>query len=407
METYEETVSWLFHQFPSYQNIGAPAYKPTLENTRKLLSFLGNPEKNLKFIHLAGTNGKGSCCHLLSSIFIEHNYKTGLFTSPHLIDFRERIKVDGQEISKDFVFRFIHRIQGAEFQFSPSFFEISFAMALCYFSEQNCNICVIETGLGGRLDATNVIVPLLSVITNIGLDHQQFLGNTRKEIAGEKAGILKENVPVLIAERDAETELVFTNKANALHSPLYWVDFSLQLNSGLNGHYQRKNTATAYAAAKIIQNQLSLDEIKIRLGLSNVQRNCPIRARMEIMQKNPMVVIDAAHNEEGVVELMRSLNDFNYHQLHLVYGASSDKRIEFILKHIPKEAHIYFTQFANARSASVQTFKALSNTIPQSCDFFISPKEAYTAAIQHAKQEDLVLIFGSFFLLEEFYDFFV
>lgn len=402
MKPYNETIDWLFNQFPAYQQIGQKAYKPTLNNTIKLLRLLKNPEKNLKFIHVAGTNGKGSTCHLLASILQEHELKVGLFTSPHLLDFRERIKVNGKEVDKQFVIEFTTKIRTLNVDFSPSFFEITFAMALVYFAQSNCEICVIETGLGGRLDATNVITPILSIITNIGLDHQQFLGNTKKEIANEKAGIIKKNVPVLITEKNTETQAIFELKAKETNSPLHWVDFTKELQTSLKGKYQEKNTATAYNAAQIIQKQLNLSEEKILSGILNIQTNCPIRGRMEIIQATPKVIIDAAHNKEGIMELLVSIQAYHFKQLHIIYGASSDKEIERIITLFPKNASLYFTEFKNKRSYDSVLLKSKTRALQQTKQYFISPLKAYKKAVYSAKKDDLILIFGSFFLIEEF-----
>ncbi|MEO9258230.1 MAG: Mur ligase family protein, partial [Crocinitomicaceae bacterium] len=338
MPSYSETVEWLFKQFPSYQKVGAIAYKPNLDNITILLHHLGNPEEKLEFIHLAGTNGKGSTSHLLASIFQEHGFKTGLFTSPHLLDFRERIKVNGKEIDEKDVIDFVAKIKTLPIDFSPSFFEISFAMALFHFYTSKCTICVIETGLGGRLDSTNIITPILSIITNIGLDHQQFLGDTREKIAGEKAGIIKPKVPILVGQKDSETSSAFIDRANEMKSTLHWVDFSLQLPTDLLGRYQQKNVSTAYCAAKILKPILNLKEELILKGLKQVQQNNPIRGRMEVISNSPLTIVDAAHNEEGITELMKSIEELNFNQLYIIYGASSDKNIADIAKHFPKEA---------------------------------------------------------------------
>jgi dihydrofolate synthase/folylpolyglutamate synthase len=402
MSSYSETVEWLFKQFPSYQKVGAKAYKPNLDNITILLRHLGNPEKKLQFIHVAGTNGKGSTSHLLASIFQEHGFKTGLFTSPHLLDFRERIKVNGKEIDEKNVIDFVAKIKNIPIDFSPSFFEISFAMALFHFNASKCTICIIETGLGGRLDSTNIITPLLSIITNIGLDHQQFLGDTREKIAGEKAGIIKQHIPVLVAQKDTETSSVFENKAKQMKSKLHWVDFSLQFPTDLRGSYQQQNVATAYCATKILQSILKLKEAFILKGLKHVQQNNPIRGRMEIISNTPLTIIDAAHNEEGIIELMKSINEINFNRLHLIYGASSDKNVTKIVKNFPKDAFLYFSEFKNERSAGMNSMKENTSALTQNKQFFTSSSEAYTCVKSKVNPDDLIVIFGSFFLIEEF-----
>lgn len=402
MKSYSETIHWLFEQFPAYQNIGKEAYKPTLEHTYSLLNLLGNPHKNLRFIHVAGTNGKGSTCHILSSIFQEHKLKTGLFTSPHLLDFRERIKVNGVEAKEQFVIDFTENIKNLKLAFSPSFFEISFTMAMAYFAQQECDICVIETGLGGRLDATNVITPLLSIITNIGFDHQQFLGNTLTEIATEKAGIIKQNVPVLIAERKLETKAVFEQKAKEMQSPLFWVDNTNEIPTDLSGKYQKKNVATAYSTFKILANTLGLNVSTTEIAISKVQTNCPIKGRMQLLQRSPMVIVDAAHNEAGIIALFESVGEIEYENLHIVYGASSDKAVAQLVDLFPKDAFLYFTVFNNKRSSTLETLEVKTLLLKQNKTYYTSPDLAYHQALKSAHQNDLILIFGSFFLIENF-----
>lgn len=402
MDAYAAKINWLFNQFPSFQKIGAKAYKPDLDNIKALLHLLGNPQKQLQFVHIAGTNGKGSTCHLLASIFQENGLKTGIFTSPHLKDFRERIRVNGKEIPQQNVLNFVDKMQQLPSHLTPSFFEISFALALTYFHEENCAICVIETGLGGRLDATNCIVPLLSIITNIGLDHQQFLGETRAEIAGEKAGIIKKNIPVLITEKDEETKLVFEQKANEMSSVLHWVDFSQSPAADLLGTYQKKNISTAYCAAMLLKEQLNLNDIAILSGIEHSQKNLRLRARMEIISTFPTVIIDAAHNEDGIIEVMKSIRDLHYAKLHILYGASSDKKIEAIIQHFPREASKYLSTFKSERSMSINQLITGTASLEGVKLYFTSPVEALERAKKEAKKEDLILICGSFFLIEEF-----
>lgn len=401
---YLEAVSWLFSRFPSYQNLGASAYKPDLNNTILLLDALGHPENDLNCIHIAGTNGKGSASHILSALCQSHGLKTGIFTSPHLIDFRERIKVDGVQISEESVVDWVENVIPAlNLDFEPSFFELTFALALVHFKNENCDVCIIETGLGGRLDSTNVILPKLSVITNIGYDHQNFLGDTRAQIAFEKAGIIKANVPVLIAEKDAETQSVFDEKSKKENASLRWVDFSENLQSDLLGSYQQMNLHTAkqafewYCEIMSIENQPD----QVEYALKNVAQLTDFHGRMELIRENPKIIFDVAHNISGISVLLNELNTIPHKQLHIVFGAAKDKDLTEVFDILPKNALYHFTQFSNMRSRTVDDWR---NTIPDDfANFVIHPnaQSAYHSALKSAHDEDLVLVFGSFFLVGE------
>jgi dihydrofolate synthase / folylpolyglutamate synthase len=400
---YQEAVSWLFSRFPSYQNLGASAYKPDLNNTISLLDALGHPENDLNCIHIAGTNGKGSTSHILAALCQTHGLKTGIFTSPHLVDFRERIKIDGVQISEETVVDWVENvIPSLPLDFEPSFFELTFALALVYFKNENCDACIIETGLGGRLDATNVILPKLSVITNIGFDHQNFLGDTRPLIAGEKAGIIKAHMPVLIAEKDPETQAVFEEKVKNVSAQLRWVDFSGNLESDLLGSYQQLNLHTAkqafewYCDLMEIKNQTE----QVDYALKNVAKLTDFHGRMELIQENPLVIFDVAHNISGIRVLLHELKSLTYSRLHIVFGAANDKDLSEVFEILPKNAQYYFTQFSNMRSRTMEEWQAI---VPK--DFthklFKTPRDAYQHATFHASKEDLVLVFGSFFLVGE------
>ena len=400
---YQEAVSWLFSRFPSYQNLGASAYKPDLNNTISLLDALGHPENDLNCIHIAGTNGKGSTSHILAALCQSHGLKTGIFTSPHLVDFRERIKIDGVQISQETVVDWVENvIPSLPLDFEPSFFELTFALALVYFKEAHCDVCIIETGLGGRLDATNVILPKLSVITNIGFDHQNFLGDTRPLIAGEKAGIIKAHVPVLIAEKDQETQAVFEEKVKNVSAQLRWVDFSGNLESDLLGSYQQLNLHTAkqafewYCDLMEIKNQTD----QVDYALKNVAKLTDFHGRMELIQENPLVIFDVAHNISGIRVLLHELKSLTYSRLHIVFCAANDKDLSEVFEILPKNAQYYFTQFSNIRSRKVEEWQTI---VPK--DFthklFKTPIDAYQHATSHASNEDLVLVFGSFFLVGE------
>jgi dihydrofolate synthase / folylpolyglutamate synthase len=406
--SYKEVTTWLFEQFPSYQNVGAGAYKPDLHNILKLLEALGNPHEKLKFIHVAGTNGKGSTSHICSSILQEHGLKTGLFTSPHLVDFRERIKINGSYISEHEVVQWVDDVlPQLKLDYSPSFFELTFAMAIDYFAKMDCDICVIETGLGGRLDATNCITPLVSVITNIGLDHKQFLGDTRQQVAGEKAGIIKPSIPVVICERDVETEHVFITTSKYNNAPLHWVEVNAveKLILDLHGDFQQLNAQTAIQAVRIAMDRggWDLDKLKLQKALQSVKKNTAFQGRMEILSETPLTIIDGAHNKEGIVALLSTISNFEKNRLFIIYGASSDKDIDEIRPLFPKHASLHFTAFANARSFKVAQLMELFKDCPQDTHFYSSPKEALRQVNLLANQDDMILIFGSLFMISEFF----
>ncbi len=401
---YSEAVSWLFSRFPAYQNLGASAYKPDLTNVKILLDALNHPEKNLNFIHIAGTNGKGSTSHILAALGQSHGLKTGIFTSPHLVDFRERIKINGGQISEQHVVNWVeHVIPSLKINFDPSFFELTFALAISYFKENSCDLCIIETGLGGRLDATNFISPLLSVITNIGFDHQNFLGDTRPQIAGEKAGIIKRKTPVLIAERDIETQIVFENKSNLENAKLRWVDMSENISSDLLGSYQQLNLNTAKQAFEWyceIQN-MPLQIEAMAFALQNVARLTDFHGRMECIQNNPSVILDVAHNGSGIRVLLNELKSLKFSNLHIVFGSANDKDLNEVLPLFPKNAAYYFTEFKNLRSQKSKEWKKIGETHFDNFEVFANPLIALNTAKNRAKENDLILVFGSFFLVGE------
>lgn len=402
---YSEAVEWLFSRFPAYQNLGASAYKPDLQNVTRLLHVLAHPEQGLNCIHIAGTNGKGSTSHILAALCQAHGLRTGIFTSPHLLDFRERIKVDGVQIPEDLVINWVEKvIPDLNLDFEPSFFELTFALALVYFKDSDCDVCIIETGLGGRLDATNVIQPVLSVITNIGLEHQNFLGDTRSQIAMEKAGIIKSKTPVLIAERDLETQGVFEQKAKKEQADLCWVDFSGTLTSDLLGSYQQLNLHTAKQAfewyCEISNTPLQVQQVDY--ALKNVALLTDFHGRMELIQENPKVIFDVAHNISGIRILLNELKHFSYKRLHIVFGAANDKDLAEVFEIFPKDARYYFTQFKNMRSRTLSEWEGLlTNNKSVEYQLFDNPTKALQDALTQADTNDLVLVFGSFFLVGE------
>ena len=409
-KSYQNTLDWLFKQFPSYQLIGSAAYKPTLNNIQLICNQLGNPENSLRFIHIAGTNGKGSTSSMLSSILTESGEKVGLFTSPHILDFRERIRINGVMIPEAEVVSFCHKIQGFDLSFDPSFFEITFAMALVHFHHNQCSVCVIETGLGGRLDATNVITPILSVITNIGLEHTQFLGNTLSLIAREKGGIIKPTIPVVIGEVNPETKEVFKEIAKQNNSEIIFAEESTHLFSvnefklPLLGEYQKTNFRTVLTALNVLKNNFSQNHHQtIQNGLNQLKLNTGFFGRMQIMQREPIVIFDVSHNEDGIRATLNSISKETTGKLHLLYGSSSDKDVDSIINLFPKNAPIYFTEFANQRSMSIEQFEEIKHKKGLDAQVYSDPKKALESILSSCKKEDTVLVFGSFFLLTDLF----
>jgi dihydrofolate synthase / folylpolyglutamate synthase len=400
--TYAETTDWLFSQLPNYQLQGGSAYKPGLDNTRAVLEQAGNPEKNLRFIHIAGTNGKGSVSHMLASVFMANGYKTGLFTSPHLHDFRERIKINGRMISEDFVIRFVEKYKGEWAAINPSFFEITTAMAFAAFEENKCDICIIEAGLGGRLDSTNVITPYVSIITTIGFDHTSFLGDTLEKIAYEKAGIIKEKVPVVIGETTSETKPVFEKVAAEKKSPIHFAPAPAWIETDLAGSFQQKNVATVMTAIRVLQEiGFTLDHEKIAEGLRNVSVTTSFTGRFQKVHESPSVIVDAAHNVDGVKVLFAEILQLSYEKLHLVYGAANDKDIEEIAKLFPKDAMYYFSEFDSKRTVKTEDFEELAKRHGLEAGFFSHSGDAIAAAYENAGEKDLIVVFGSFYLIQE------
>lgn len=404
---YTETVDWLFGQFPAYHVEGKKAYKPGLDNIRKLAEAFGNPQDELKFVHIAGTNGKGSTANMVASILMEHNYKTGLFTSPHIFDFTERIRVDGIPVSHEYVIEFCRKVRETQFGIQPSFFEITWLMALCCFRDNGCEVVVAETGMGGRLDATNIVTPLVSVITSISLDHIGILGNTRTEIAREKAGIIKPGVPVVIGEKDDETLAVFVETAIENGSELIVApDHDRMIPSLLIG-YQRQNFVTVAAVIDVLkENGFVLNQDDIEEGIRDLRKNTGFFGRLEVVSMRPFIIADAAHNAEGVRNTIDSIETLVNGRLLIVYGASADKDLALIREVMPSHARYYFTTFSNPRSALPEQLQEAFAGLGKECHFFNDPVEALESAKAIANKEDMILILGSFFLLSDFFDVF-
>lgn len=405
--SYSEAVGWLFEQFPSYQLLGSKAYKPTLENTLKILAFIGDPQKKLTFVHVAGSNGKGSTCSMISSALTEAGYTVGLFTSPHIEDYTERIRINGVPIDQKSVVEFVDRMQDEELSFAPSFFEMTFALALRYFEQENCDICVIETGLGGRLDATNVITPLLSVITNISLEHTQILGDTLEKIAFEKAGIIKEHTPIVTAEDNPIVLDVFKEMAERRNAPFYQIDptGTIPENFPLLGNYQRTNYRLANQALNILDQMGFPTTHEAReTGLQHLSRNTGLKARLQIWKTDPLTILDVSHNPAGISATLKTIQALNRGELHIIYGTSADKDITSIIAEFPADSHLYLTQFTNPRSATIEQLSdAISDHRFLSVSKFTKAPDALSHAQNTAKQMDTVLIIGSFFLVADFF----
>ena len=405
--TYLNTIEWLFKQFPAYHKIGASAYKPDLTNCLRLSELFGNPHLDLKFIHIAGTNGKGSTSSMLASILQESGEKVGLFTSPHIEDFRERIRINGEMISENEVISFCNKVKSFQLDFEPSFFEITWTMALIHFSNLKCTVCVIETGLGGKLDATNIITPILSIITNIGLEHTNFLGDTLEKIAYEKAGIIKNNIPIVIGETLPQTKIVFEKIALEKQSNLYLAENSqvqTPQNFPLLGDYQLKNYRIIDTAIPILNDLgFSISESSISTGLQNLAKNTGFRGRMQIINRSPLTIMDVSHNYDGIKATLESLLKINTGNIKIVYGTSSDKDLDSIFSIFPLDAEYYFTEFSNDRSAQLTQLKDKAEIIKLNAHFFSNPKEALKSAQKSTNEKDTILIFGSFFLISDFF----
>lgn len=400
---YNQTVSWLYQKLPMFQRTGVSAYKKDLGNIRALMEHLGNPHEKFKSIHVAGTNGKGSTTHMLASIFQESGYKTGLTTSPHLKDFRERIRLNGKICSEEFVIDFVEKNAAFIESLQASFFEVSIAMAFTYFAEMNLDIAIIETGLGGRLDSTNIIRPELSIITNIGLDHTGILGETLSEIASEKAGIIKPNVPVIIGESSNEIQAVFIQKAVETNSKIHFAEEFIFPNydSDLKGIYQEKNKRTVLTAIEMLNKQgFEISQNAIQSGLKNVISNTGLRGRWEILQEIPLIIADTAHNPHGLAEIQKQLSLTNYENLHLVLGFVNDKDVLSILEFFPKDAQYYFCQPDVPRKLELDELKKM---IPQNlkAEFIPDVRQALEKAKSKAGKSDLIYVGGSTFVVAE------
>lgn len=421
---YQQTINYLYDTLPMFSRMGSAAFKKDLTNTILLCERLGNPHKKFKSIHVAGTNGKGSVSHMLAAIFQTAGYKTGLYTSPHLYDFRERIKVNGAMCEEGFIIDFVEKIKPAIKEIEPSFFEITVAMAFEYFARQKVDVAIIEVGLGGRLDSTNVICPQLSIISNIGWDHMNMLGNTLEEIASEKAGIIKENIPVVIGEKKEETENVFKKIASQKRSPLFFAEENFSIKSykllntsieisvadknstitdyqlDLPGIYQTKNILTVLQSIELLKNW-KLSTQQVHEALKNVKKLTGLYGRWEVIQEEPGVVLEVAHNKDGIEQMLTHLQSVSFNKLHFVIGMVKDKDIEPVLQLLPKEANYYFTQAQIPRALHAQDLQTKASRFSLNGNCFEDVNTALQQALNLSFKDDLIIVCGSIFLVAE------
>jgi dihydrofolate synthase/folylpolyglutamate synthase len=402
---YQETTNWMFNQLPMYQLKGASAYKEDLTNVILLADHLDNPHKKIKCIHVAGTNGKGSTSHMLASVLQEAGYKVGLYTSPHLQDFRERIKINGAEISEDFVCEFIEQHKSFFEANDMSFFEMTVGLAFDYFDKEKVDIAIIEVGLGGRLDATNIITPLVSVITNIGIDHVQFLGNTLESIATEKAGIIKPGIPVVIGEYTPETQAVFVAKAKENNAEIYFAsDLILQTYpSDLIGDYQQHNKKTVIQTFKILNEQtdFKVSDEKLKSGLMQVVKNTGLLGRWQQLGEKPKVICDTAHNKNGLEIVLNQIQKETFDYLHIVLGVVNDKELGGVLPLFPKNATYYFCRPNIPRGLDAAELQEKAQQFSLIGKTYNSVMDAFNAARNNSTKNDFIYVGGSTFVVAE------
>ena len=402
---YQQTLRWLFSQLPVYQLQGATAYKEDLTNSLLLAEHLNNPENHLKCIHVGGTNGKGSTSHLLASVLQEAGYKVGLYTSPHLKDFRERIKVNGKEIAEDYVCDFVEENKSFFEEKELSFFEMTVGLAFNYFVSQNTDINIIEVGMGGRLDATNIISPILSVITNISKDHTQFLGTNLQSIAMEKAGIIKGNIPVVIGEYTPETKEIFTAKAKEMQSDIYFASdlITQSYPSALVGDYQVHNKKTALQSIRVLQQleHFVISEENIKNGFINVINNTGLQGRWQQLKEFPKVIADTAHNKNGLEIVINQIQNENFEKLHFVLGVVNDKDLDEILPLFPKNATYYFCKPNIPRGLDAFILRQKAIGFNLNGKVYDSVSNAYQSAIESANKSDFIYVGGSTFVVAE------
>jgi dihydrofolate synthase/folylpolyglutamate synthase len=425
--TYAQTIEFLYTKLPMFTRVGAVAIKKDLHNTLTMCKALGNPQHKFKSVHIGGTNGKGSTSHMLAAILQQAGYKTGLYTSPHLKDFRERIRINGKMVPKSFVTHFVKQQKQLINEIEPSFFEVTVAMAFDFFAQQKVDIAIIEVGLGGRLDSTNVITPELAVITNISLDHTNILGNTLAAIAFEKAGIIKKNIPVVIGEKQEELAALFTKKAKAENSPIYFAQTELQVKDeklngnklrvnvyrddilfypkidlDLTGLYQLKNLATVIKSIDVLrQKKFKIEDDAIYNALKNVKKLTGLQGRWQTISKNPLIICDTGHNKAGIAEVLQNIYYTSHDHIHLVIGMVKDKDIEGVLTLFPKNASYYFCKPNLERALPAQELKEKAATFGLDGNSYDSVVEALGAAKKMANKKDLIFVGGSTFVVAE------
>ena len=401
--TYDETIEYLFNSTPLFQNVGKAAYKEGLANTLALDEYFGHPHTKFKTIHVGGTNGKGSTSHSLASVLQSAGYKVGLFTSPHLKDFRERIRINGKMISEKFVVDFVEQNRNFFEPLYPSFFELTTAMAFKYFADENVDVAVIEVGLGGRLDCTNIISPVLSIITNISFDHVNLLGNTLEKIASEKAGIIKHGVPVVIGETTSETRPVFEAKAKEVNTQIVFAEEKdiPEIAFELGGDYQQKNLRTIITALSILRGTFDISEQNIRDGLGSVCERTGLMGRWQTLNECPKTVCDVGHNVGGFEYIVKQLARQQYKTLRIVIGMVNDKDVNGVLALLPKDAKYYFTRAKVARALQPEELQDKAKEYGLKGNCYPSVANAYEAAIREASTDDFIFVGGSCFVVAE------
>ncbi|WP_234109465.1 bifunctional folylpolyglutamate synthase/dihydrofolate synthase [Chryseobacterium sp. R2A-55] len=402
-EQYQESIEWLFTQMPNYQIDGQKAYKPGLDNIKKLCAYFGNPQDQIKSIHIGGTNGKGSTSNMLASILQESGYKIGLYNSPHLIDFTERIKINGQNCDNEFVYDFIQKLKNLPEDIRPSFFEFTTIMAFEFFCQQNVDYAIIEVGLGGRLDSTNIIHPMVSAITNVQLDHQNILGNTIEEIAAEKAGIIKENVPIIFGDQNETVKNIISETARNKNTGL--IDATLiktDLKSDLKGNYQKNNIRVVLALVEELKKQgLKISDENLKNGLLHVRENTNFIGRWFEFSKDPLIICDTAHNQAGLEMVFAQLNEIPKHK-HIVLGFVNDKKIDEVLRILPGNSTYYFAKPAINRGRHPLDYEDMLRKSKINYKIFDEVQSAYLSAKQHLKKGEMIFIGGSNFVVGEF-----
>jgi len=403
IEQYQEAVDWLFIQAPNYQTDGQKAYKPGLENITRLCTFFGNPQEKIRCIHIGGTNGKGSSSNMLASVLQEEGYKVGLYNSPHLIDFTERIKVNGKNCDKKFVFEFIQKLKTLPEDILPSFFEFTTIMAFEYFYQQGVDFAVIEVGLGGRLDSTNIITPLVSAITNVQLDHQNILGDTIEEIAAEKAGIIKYHIPIISGDDNDTVKNIIRQKANQENAP--FIDATAiksDLTSDLKGNYQQKNIRVVVAMIEELKKiSIPVSAENIEKGLLHVHQNTGFIGRWFEFSKDPLTICDTGHNQAGLEYVFSQLNTINRHK-HVILGFVNDKNIDEVMALLPENSEFYFAKPSINRGRHPEDYENLLQEAKISYKIFDSVQEAYLSAKERCTNEEMIFIGGSNFVVGEF-----